>query len=206
MTTPAGHPLPSTPLDFKQQAYAVWEYLKEKAKDGLLIGLVFILIVFFDQSRYFVEYLDSNLSGIPLPLVVLGAICSSIYIINNHKYAWITRASLSWIELNQQFFSIAVGAYPLIRVGTWLGSENGAKSFEFWQTLVIELVFIFAAVLFGGWWKLQNQPVAPWAKWFARSSILVGGYLLVTFMLTDGGVGILKDAMTWLENGVAPSK
>jgi hypothetical protein len=200
MTTLATTPLDNTPRDLKQQTAAVLQHLGSKAFDGLLIGLVFIAVACMDRSGLFSAHLKENLSSIPLLVVVLGAICTAVHVINNDRVKPLTRASLLWVDINQQFFTVGLGAYPLISIGAWLAAGSTRGSFPVFATGCVEAIFLFGAVLFGGWWKLQNQPVKLWAKCFAVASVLIGAIIFGMLILDDGGDQLVKSVTDWLDN------
>jgi hypothetical protein len=172
----------------------VKRYFAAKIIEGFAIGIVFLFACLLDKSGDFVKFINENFTKIPPIAVLIGVLGGLTYSLHQTKVGFLAAASRTWLDFVQQFFTLGVVAFWLIKAGLFF-----RKTF-FSEFVVIKLeldyknflAMLVGALLIGSFWELKDVTLPSFGKRVAFCGTVVGLLLLLILMhSSDGGHAML---------------
>lgn len=180
------------------QAKLIGRYLVSKMYEGMCLGVVFLMVALVDRSGNFVDTVSSGLTSMPVTVALTGILGGYVYVISLSKSGFIARAGAAWLDLVQQFFTLAVGAFWPVKLGLYARIELYPKVGDTLDAAADLATFAWLcamALLVGGFWTLKDHPVSPAARKVAGLTVVIAVVLLLGLLATATGGEDLKDGI-----------
>lgn len=171
------------------QIQLAYKYLLDKAGDGALLGLIFILIAQIDKRQSFTNFIHGYLTEIPVSVVIAGYVGLGAFFLSPTRRGVFAKLCRAWFDLVQQFFTLGVGAYWPLKIGIWLAHpipfsifllQLGGMAGQFSLILV-------GALLAGLIWAVRERPITLLGTRMAGCLVFLG--VLLLFMVLNSAEG-----------------
>lgn len=148
--------------------------------------MIFCLL---DTSGNFSKFIAENFTKMPLVVVLGGVLGGYVYVLNPIKNNVLGDISRTWLELIQQFFTVGVGAFWLIKCGLFLRqtSRLDAKMIDWAWDPAYFFTLVLGAVLVGGLYELRDEPISSPIKWLGMIALICICIIFIPLMLSPNG-------------------
>lgn len=171
------------------QIVRIIQYLVKKAAEGAAIGVVVLIAGLLDTSGTFAKFIAENFTQMPLVVMLGGVLGGYIYVLNPVKTNLVGSISKTWLDLIQQYFTVGVGAFWLIKCGLFLReiSRVDIVKIEWTWDPTNFYVLLFGAILTGGMYELRDEPISPPIKWMGVLALISALIIFIPLMLSPEG-------------------